>query len=191
MEHTDTLDEILTCRLDTHRRVVEPCTIVIFGASGDLTARKLIPALYHLFVEKQLPNPFRIIGFARREKTDEQFREEMRAGIEQYSRTKKVDPAAWQAFSAGLFYCMGEFSDSKAYLKLGDALAKHAHEGVRKNALFYLSTSPSQFGEIVEHLATAKLVTKGMEGKFWQRIVVEKPFGHDLNSARQLNSELT
>jgi glucose-6-phosphate 1-dehydrogenase len=191
MEHTDTLDEILTCRLDNHRRTVEPCTIVIFGASGDLTARKLIPALYHLFVEKQLPDPFRIIGFARREKTDAQFRDEMKAGIEQYSRTKKVDPAIWQAFSASLFYCLGEFSDPKAYLKLGDMLAKHPNETVRKNVLFYLSTSPSQFGEIVEHLAKARLVQKGMEGKHWQRIVVEKPFGHDLNSARQLNAELT
>jgi glucose-6-phosphate 1-dehydrogenase len=191
METTDSLDEILSCRLDLGKRLVEPCSIVIFGASGDLTARKLIPALYHLFVEKQLPNPVRIIGFARREKSDAQFREEMKAGIEQYSRTKKVDASAWEAFSTSLTYCQGEFSDPKAYLKLGEQLANQKDEGLRKNVLFYLSTSPSQFGEIAEHLAKAKLLVKGQEGKNWQRVVVEKPFGHDLASARQLNAELT
>src|SRR5439155_27348045 len=75
MEQADSLDELLICRLDFGRRVIEPCSIVIFGASGDLTSRKLIPALYHLFVDKQLPSPVRIIGFARREKSDEVWRE--------------------------------------------------------------------------------------------------------------------
>ncbi|HEY0454755.1 MAG TPA: glucose-6-phosphate dehydrogenase, partial [Verrucomicrobiae bacterium] len=191
MEPIDQLDEILTCRLDSTRRNVEPCTIVIFGASGDLTARKLIPALYHLFVEKQLPTPFRIIGFARREKSDASFRDEMKMGIEQYSRTKKVDAAAWDSFSSSLFYCQGEFSDPKAYLKLGTQLAAAPSDALRKNLLFYLSTSPSQFSEVAEHLHDAKLLVKGDGGKYWQRIVVEKPFGHDLASARQLNSELT
>src|SRR5213083_689121 len=100
MENTDTLDEILTCRLDTHRRTVEPCTIVIFGASGDLTARKLIPALYHLFAEKQLPSPFQIIGFARREKTDEGWRAELFDAFKKFSRSKQVPQATWNEFAA-------------------------------------------------------------------------------------------
>ena len=95
----DQLDEVLTCRLDLGKKIVEPCSIVIFGASGDLTARKLIPALYHLFVEKRLPSPFRIIGFARREKTDAGWRDELKAALQQFSRTKKVDEAAWEEFA--------------------------------------------------------------------------------------------
>ena len=89
----DQLDELLSCRLNFGRRKSEPCTIVIFGASGDLTVRKLVPALYHLLAGKQLPTPFRIIGFARRPKTDEAFRTEMKEGLEKFSRSKKVDPA--------------------------------------------------------------------------------------------------
>src|SRR5213593_1902010 len=105
MEQADSLDELLICRLDLGRRVIEPCSIVIFGASGDLTARKLIPALYHLFIQKQLPDPIRIIGFARREKTDESWREEMRDALNKFSRTKDIDPKQLQAFAANLFYC--------------------------------------------------------------------------------------
>src|SRR5262245_35240027 len=110
-EHGDPLDELLTCRLDFGRRKSEPCTIVIFGASGDLTARKLIPALYHLFAGKQLPNPFRIIGFARRPKPNEAWRDELKQDLEKYSRTKKVDAAAWNEFAANVLYCQGEFGD--------------------------------------------------------------------------------
>src|SRR5262245_16574372 len=107
MEHTDSLDELLICRLDLGRKVIEPCSIVIFGASGDLTYRKLIPALYHLMVDKQLPDPIRIIGVARREKSDEAWREELKAALQQFSRTKKVDPEQWDAFSANIHYCQG------------------------------------------------------------------------------------
>ena len=82
--------------------MVEPCSIIIFGASGDLTARKLIPALYHLFMEKQMPAAFRIIGFARREKTDESWRAELRAALDQFSRTKPVDDEVWQEFAQNI-----------------------------------------------------------------------------------------
>ena len=83
----DDLDELLTCRLDKRRKQVEPVTLVIFGASGDLTCRKLIPALYHLYLEGQLPEPFRIIGFSRREKTDEIWRQELLQSLQKFSRT--------------------------------------------------------------------------------------------------------
>src|ERR1700743_324256 len=86
---------------------LEPCSIIIFGASGDLTARKLIPALYHLCKDKQMPSAFRIIGFARREKTDESWRTELRAALDQFSRTKPVDDKIWAEFSKNIFYCTG------------------------------------------------------------------------------------
>jgi glucose-6-phosphate 1-dehydrogenase len=192
LDHGEPLDELLTCRLDFGRRKSEPCTIVIFGASGDLTARKLIPALYHLCAGKQLPAPFRIIGFARREKSHEAWRAELKEGLEKYSRTKKADPAVWSEFSANVFYCQGEFGDLNAYKKLKEMIDGFEHEALKKNLLYYLSTSPSQFAEVVEHLNRAGLLHKELPPTVgWQRIVVEKPFGHDLASAHQLNSELT
>src|SRR6202142_4365293 len=100
------------CNISEVRKAVEPCTIVIFGASGDLTARKLIPALYHLCKEKQMPSAFRIIGFARREKTDASWRSELRAALDQFSRTKPVDEKVWKEFSASLFYCQGDLTEA-------------------------------------------------------------------------------
>ena len=191
MDQLDPLDELLSCRLDSGRKAVEPCSIVIFCASGDLTSRKLIPALYHLFCEKQLPTPFRIIGFARREKTDASWRDELKIDLEKYSRTKKVDAAQWEAFAANVSYCQGEFSDLSAYQKLAGQLAAFGNELLRNNLLFYLSTSPSQFAEVVEHLHKADLLHREENKKHWQRVVVEKPFGRDLVSAQQLNAELT
>lgn len=88
MSSTDSQNDPMICRLSESRKPAEPCSIVIFGASGDLTARKLIPALYHLFKEKQMPPSFRVVGFARREKTDESWRTELRAALDQFSRTK-------------------------------------------------------------------------------------------------------
>jgi glucose-6-phosphate 1-dehydrogenase len=188
---SDQLDELMTCRLGETRKVVDPCTVVIFGASGDLTARKLIPALYHLFIEKALPTPFRVVGFARREKTHDQWRAELRAALDQFSRTKPVDEGAWQDFAKNLHYCRGDFSDREAYKKLASDLDAFGNEQLRHNLLFYLATSPSQFAEVVEHLHNAALLHREEPGTHWQRIVVEKPFGHDLGSAEELNADLT
>jgi glucose-6-phosphate 1-dehydrogenase len=188
---SEQLDELISCRLGESRKAVDPCTVVIFGASGDLTARKLIPALYHLFAEKALPTPFRVVGFARREKTNESWRTELRAALDQFSRTKPVDEGIWKAFSETIFYCKGDISDRDAYKKLAADLNAAPDERVRKNLLFYLATSPSQFGEAVEHLHNAELLHREEGGPFWQRIVVEKPFGHDLKSAQELNADLT
>jgi glucose-6-phosphate 1-dehydrogenase len=133
----------------------------------------------------------RIVGFARREKSHEEWRAELRAGLEQFSRTKRVDAAVWDAFATNLYYCQGEFSEEVAYHKLGDMLSGFGHDQLRHNLVFYLSTSPSQFAEIVEHLSKAKLLRKDEVGGGWQRVVVEKPFGHDLASAQKLNGDLT
>jgi glucose-6-phosphate 1-dehydrogenase len=183
-------DDLLTCRLSEERKAVEPCSIIIFGASGDLTARKLVPALYHLCQEQQMPAAFRIIGFARREKTDASWRDELRLALGQFSRTQPVDEKVWQEFSQHLFYCQGDITAAAAYEALGKQLTAFGNEPLRRNLLFYLATSPSQFGEVVEQLHRTGLLHKeGGEG--WQRVVIEKPFGHDLESARQLNGELT
>jgi glucose-6-phosphate 1-dehydrogenase len=190
MTMSDNLDELMACRIDETRKVVEPCTVVIFGASGDLTARKLIPALYHLFLGKQMPTPFRIVGFARREKTDEQWRKELRTSLDQFSRTKPVNDAVWSEFATNISYTIGDFSDPQGYAALKEKLTSFKDERLSKNLLFYLATPPSQFAEVVEHLHNATLLTRN-DGAFWQRLVVEKPFGHDLESAVKLNDELT
>jgi glucose-6-phosphate 1-dehydrogenase len=176
--------------MGSERKPPEPCTIVIFGASGDLTARKLVPAFYHLCKEKQMPSAFRIIGFARREKTDESWRNELRAALDQFSRTKPVDENVWREFAANLSYCQGDLTDAAAYKKLEKRLASFGNAPLRENLLFYLATLPSQFGQVIEQVHNAGLLHRGGEHG-WQRIVVEKPFGHDLASARALNRELT
>jgi glucose-6-phosphate 1-dehydrogenase len=190
MSFNEGLDELMTCRLDHVRKQVEPCTIVIFGASGDLTARKLIPALYHLFKDKQMPADFRIIGFARREKTDESWRIELKEALGKFSRTKPVDEAVWSAFAGKVHYCQGDISDVAAYTKLAELVASFGSAQLKENLMFYLATMPSQFGMAAEYLHGAKLLRRGGD-KGWQRLVVEKPFGHDLASASALNHELT
>jgi glucose-6-phosphate 1-dehydrogenase len=191
MNENDSLDERMTSPVMGEKKSVDPSSIVIFGASGDLTARKLIPALYHLFCAEQLPTPFRIVGFARREKSDIEWRAELKEALDKFSRTKPVDEKLWESFSANVFYCQGDFSDSKAYARLEKMLGSFGHEALRRNLLFYLATSPSQFAQVVEELHGAGLLSLEEPEGSWQRIVVEKPFGHDLPSARKLNADLT
>jgi glucose-6-phosphate 1-dehydrogenase len=171
------------------KRQLEPTTVVIFGASGDLTARKLIPALYHLAMEKALPSPYRIIGFARREKSDESFRAELRAASDQFSRTKPINEELWATFAANISYCQADISDAAGYKRLAEMIHAAPDERLRRNLLFYLATNPSQFGEIAAQLAGVGLLRK-VEGPCKERLVVEKPFGHDLESARELNADL-
>ena len=168
---------------------LDACTIVIFGASGDLTARKLIPALYHLFKEHQLPSSFRVVGFARREKTDASWRQELRSALDQFSRTKPVDEKVWSAFVENVSYCRGDLNEDAAYQKLESQLTDFGSGPLRENLLFYLAISPSQFGEVIAQVHRAGLLNR--EGAAWQRVVVEKPFGRDLASAQALNRELT
>jgi glucose-6-phosphate 1-dehydrogenase len=194
MNRTMLAEDFKTCRLGETRKAVDPSSIVIFGASGDLTARKLIPALYHLCKEKQMPADFRIVGFARREKTDATWREELRQALDQFSRTKPVDEEVWKEFSSHIFYCEGDLTQVESYQKLEQRLSSFGKGPLRNNLLFYLATMPSQFGPAVEQLHRAGLIHKpngANHSEGWQRIVIEKPFGHDLESAHQLNRELT
>ncbi|MCS1411041.1 MAG: Glucose-6-phosphate 1-dehydrogenase [Verrucomicrobia subdivision 3 bacterium] len=191
MEELNQLDEILSCRSGGERRDVAPCTIVIFGASGDLTSRKLVPALYHLFLGKQLPEPCRIVGVARREKTDESWRAELRAALVEFARSGPVDAAEWERFEKLISYCQGDLMDSAAYQSLRERLKDFEDAQLSKNLLFYLAIFPSQFSEVVKRLHGQGLVQKESQEQHWQRVVIEKPFGHDLDSAQRLNREIT
>jgi glucose-6-phosphate 1-dehydrogenase len=182
----------ISCRLGQERKNPDPCTLVIFGASGDLTARKLIPALYHLHREKQMPASFRIVGLARREKTEEAWRAELLQALQQYSRASGTGNGDWDAFARNINYCQGDLSEQGTYNTLKEVINSAGAEPLKRNLLFYLATSPSQFAMAAERLHTSGLLHKGHAGPGdWQRIVIEKPFGHDLESARQLNREIT
>ncbi|HEY6187748.1 MAG TPA: glucose-6-phosphate dehydrogenase [Pyrinomonadaceae bacterium] len=170
-------------------RTAQPCVVVIFGASGDLTKRKLVPGLYSLAQQKLLPAEFAIVGVSRPMMGDDEFRASMREAVTKYGEERMVDDAVWESFASGLFYMQGEFNDADAFKRLREKLEQlDAERGTSGNRLFYLSTAPSFFGLIAEQLGAAGLAHP--EGKGWTRIIVEKPFGHDLESARALNAEL-
>ncbi len=168
-------------------RCAGPCTMVIFGASGDLTKRKLVPALYNLVRQKLLPEEFSVIGFARRETSSHEFREQMRRNIHEYAGDD-FDADLWQWLESRLDYVAGAFDDDAAYVRLAQKLTEAATAAGNSNVLFYLAAAPEQFGPIVEKLSRAGLTADSAAG--WRRVVVEKPFGRDLESARKLNIEL-
>ncbi len=174
------------------RRFIPPCILVIFGATGDLTARKLLPALYNLRREGQLPSQFVCVGFARRAKTHEQFREEMKQAINQFSRVKPVDEVLFSSFQNQLYYHQSEFHDLAGYQSLKTFLdTLDSQHGTKGNRVFYLSTQPSFFPTIVKNLHDAQSIYNPDEEKEkWSRIIIEKPFGHDLTSAYDLQNEL-
>ena len=171
-------------------RVPEPCVVVVFGATGDLAHRKILPALYNGRRAGVLPPETSIVGFARRPYTDEGFRTEMRKAVDEHSRVP-LEPAIWEDFAEGLSYHQADFGDQAGYRALGERLDElDQARGTRGNRLFYLATPPSAYPEIVENLGRAGLQREG-RGKGWSRIVVEKPFGRDLESAVGLNAALT
>lgn len=189
--HDKKKKEIPVARLDAGRKVHEPCTIVIFGASGDLTERKLIPALFHLFSDGQLPDQFRVIGFARRDKTDESWRAELKAEVEEHLRPPKREAVKWEAFEKNILYHRGDLTDAVAYQSLAKRLEDFEDVALRENLVFYLAISPTLFAETVDQLHDAGLLKRQKnEAGPWQRLVVEKPFGQDLTSARELNAHL-
>src|SRR5713101_5354395 len=166
----------------------EPCVMVIFGATGDLTHRKLLPALYNLALEHPLPAGFSVIAFARRPYNDDEYRQQALESINQYSRQKPVNPQVWENFAAGIHYLQADFNDPKGYEKLNNLLNALDHErGTSGNRILYLSTPPSQYPEIIQRLGAAGL---NRSRKGWTRIIVEKPFGHDLGSAKELNRQV-
>jgi glucose-6-phosphate 1-dehydrogenase len=172
-------------------RTSDACTVVIFGASGDLTRRKLVPALYNLAWGRLLPGGFAVVGVARREKSEASFRAELKEAVAAFSRRKPIDEGVWADFERGVGYVRGAAGDASTYQALKAHVEKvDAERGTRGNRLFYLAVPPAEFGPIVEGLRSAGLVTPaGQErsGGPFTRVVFEKPFGHDLASARHLN----
>ncbi|HEY9628589.1 MAG TPA: glucose-6-phosphate dehydrogenase [Coleofasciculaceae cyanobacterium] len=168
-------------------RVPEPQILVIFGASGDLTQRKLIPALYQMKLERRLPPEITIVGVARREWSDDFFREHMREGVEQFGGGLGKQEV-WDDFARGLYYCSGDMDSPESYEKLKKLLHNlDIERGTRGNRVFYLAVAPRFFPEAILQLGAANMLTDPDK----QRLVIEKPFGKDLNSAQSLNKVVT
>src|SRR5580692_4212350 len=174
-------------------RTIDPWAVVIFGASGDLTKRKLMPGLYNLAVSGSLSGGVAVVGVARREKSNDDFRKEMRGAISKFSRRQPIDEAVWSDFERRVSYVSGTFEDPATY----ERLAKHLEDldkelGTGGSRLFYLAVPSAEFGTIAGMLREAKLVRPPVRsaGGPWTRMVIEKPFGHDLASARALNDTI-
>lgn len=171
-------------------KITEPCILVIFGATGDLTARKLMPAVYNLAREALLPANFSCVGFARKEKSHEQFREEMKQEINQHSRIKPIDEGVWSDFSQKLFYHSSQFDQDTGYQSLQTFLSEiDSKMGTKGNRIFYLSVQPKFFPLIIEKLSKNGLIYPPNHPK-WSRVIIEKPFGKDLKSSMELQQNI-
>ncbi|NTW01753.1 MAG: glucose-6-phosphate dehydrogenase [Oscillochloris sp.] len=170
-------------------RTPEPCTMVIFGATGDLTSRKLVPALYNLTRERRIPGGFSVVGFARRDWSNDFFRQTLLDGVNSNSRSGKADNSLWESFATGISYLQASFDESEGYIRLKEQLETiDAERGTAGNRVFYLATPPESYAEIIRQLGAHELSRSPQGG--WTRIIIEKPFGHDLQSAHDLNTEL-
>jgi glucose-6-phosphate 1-dehydrogenase len=171
------------------RRVPE-CAMVIFGASGDLSKRKLLPALYRLAYERRLPSTFSVIGTSRSPLSDDAFRDKMREAVKQFLEDSPFDEELWKSFATNLHYVPGNMGDVGLYNAIKEKLAQLRVP----NVLFYLSIQPSYYGPVVDAIGESGLGQGGARGEGgpggWRRIVIEKPFGHDLASARALNDRI-
>ncbi|WP_425332339.1 glucose-6-phosphate dehydrogenase [Rhodoblastus sphagnicola] len=183
-------------------RPADPCSMVLFGATGDLTQRLVIPALYNLSRTDTLPESFTLIGVARAETTTEAWRNELYQSLQKFVGAAKaeagpdgVDAAAWRRLADRMVYVPGDLSKPELYETLRGVLDQAASDnGTQGNAIFYLAIAAQLFCTVVKHLCEAKLINPPREAdegpKFWRRVVIEKPFGHSLDSARDLNTRL-
>jgi glucose-6-phosphate 1-dehydrogenase len=168
---------------------VPPTAVVIFGATGDLTHRKIIPAFYHLAKNKILPDDFAIIGFARRPKSDDEFRQDLKKALDEFSHTKPIDEEVWKKLASHITYFQAELDDPEAFKRLSEKIKTLPEaDRIKGNFLFYLATAPNYFGVVAKNLAAAGLASDGNGSK--RRLIVEKPFGEDLKSAEELNRTL-
>jgi glucose-6-phosphate 1-dehydrogenase len=166
------------------RRTAEPCVITIFGASGDLTRRKLMPALYSLAYRGLLPEQCAVVGVARSATTDEEFRQQMREAVEEFARDPVIGEV-WEKLAAGMRYVTADFADEATFDELSRVLTELDRErGTKGNRVYYLAIPPPAFPSVVRGLG------KHRDTGGWTRLIVEKPFGHDLDSARELNALL-
>jgi glucose-6-phosphate 1-dehydrogenase len=166
----------------------DPCVMVIFGAAGDLTGRMLIPALHNLARANLLPKEFAVLGVARAQMSNEDFRKSVREDVTKYCGDC-IDDEHWEEFAGRFFYFAGDFNNDQLYPQLKDRLAQLDKEhSTHQNFFFYLATAPNFFGAIVEKLAAAEMMEQSND--HWRRVIIEKPFGHDLESAKALNQQL-
>lgn len=167
------------------RSQADICTVVIFGATGDLTHRKLVPAMYHLFIEGELARGTKILGFARRDKSDAEFRDNLKQLNKEVARSGH-DEAMWQDFEQCIHYHQSEFQDEVGYQRLAERLdAIDEERGDKGNRLFYIASAPEFFDDVLNQLKKVGL-NKAKQG-CWSRVIVEKPFGTDLATAQHLN----
>ena len=170
---------------------LSPCVFVLFGATGDLTRRKLAPALYALHREKLLPEKFAVLAYARRDKDDAAFREDVKAAIEEFAPKLPTSGTEWDAFADLLHYQKGEFDEAEGYTALAERLTEvDADKGTVCNRLFYLAIPPEQYDTVIRHLGKAGLAKPNPNCGAWSRIIIEKPFGYDLSSSHELNGTL-
>jgi glucose-6-phosphate 1-dehydrogenase len=170
-----------------YNETAEPCAVILFGASGDLAKRKVIPAMYDLAVHRSLGPRYAIVGFARTPTTDDSFRASLGEAAKSISDVGPIDPKQWDEFAANLHYCQGDYDDTESYARLAKCLADlEATKNLGGNRLFYLSTPPEVYPHIVEQLGKAGL-SRPASSDSWVRIIIEKPFGRDLASAKELN----
>jgi glucose-6-phosphate 1-dehydrogenase len=178
----------MAAELPVLERPGDPCALVIFGATGDLTKRKLLPSLYNLRSNGLLPHDFAMVGVARKACDDEGFRELMSKDLREFA-TGPIDPVLWADFRARLHCVSGDLEDPATYRRLGERLAELDREHqTGGNVLFYLATPPDAFAPVVQRLGAAGLMRE--EGGRCRRLIVEKPFGRDIESARALNEAL-
>jgi glucose-6-phosphate 1-dehydrogenase len=170
--------------------VPDPCAFVLFGATGDLAHKRVIPAIYQLWRTNLLPAEFSLVAVARRPYTDETFAAELRVSVEKNSRVQPVDEAAWAELAKRITYHQLDFGDDAGFDRLSERLDElDGKRGTAGSRLFYLATQPSQVTGIVQQLGRVGL-DREQRGGYWRRVVIEKPFGRDYESARHLNHEL-
>jgi glucose-6-phosphate 1-dehydrogenase len=164
-----------------------PCAMVLFGATGDLSKRKLFPALYSLYKNGQLPEQFSVVGVGRRDKSHDEFRQDFRESVLEFSRYQEIDERVWDSLSSRIHYYSLDVSDASGYIGLKSLLDELDHTfDIPGNRVFYLAMAPEFFGTVSLNIKEAGL--KGESG--WNRLVIEKPFGHDYESAQVLNEQI-
>src|SRR5436190_651008 len=169
----------------------ESCALVIFGATGDLNKRKLIPALYNLFLNRRLPQGILIVGSARSFLKDDDFRRQMREAVEKFARGGLRGENEWARFADSLHYLPANHREPESYLRLKDALAKLEREhGTGGRRILHLAIPPDQYAPVARQIAVAGLAGRRAQSESWTRLVIEKPFCTDLETASQLNREL-
>jgi glucose-6-phosphate 1-dehydrogenase len=169
-------------------KTADPCVMVIFGAAGDLTRRKLVPALYNLAKADLLSREFAVVGLSRKAMSNEEFGQKVAEDVRQYAGAS-ADPAIIEWFLRRVYYLQGDFDDQGLYVRLKDFLDKvDKDHGTHENFFYYMATAPKYFGLIVDNLAAVGLMEEN--NQHWRRVVIEKPFGHDLDSAKELNQQL-